>query len=131
MKRSVVLLSLALCYFSASTAQTTYQSAIGLRIGTGYYDLFSASFKTFLDASPGAIELNFGVKPATDYRTGCCVLDDNSNTMISFTASYQYHVPIAALPGLQWFIGGGLITPKAQRPTHKAGGYCQLKPISD
>ena len=28
--------------------------------------------------------------------------------MISFSASYQYHVPITALPGLQWFIGGGL-----------------------
>ncbi len=63
MKRTVVLLNLAPCYFSASTAQTTYHSAIGLRIGTGYYDLFSAS--------------------------------------------YQYHVPIAALPGLQWFYRRG------------------------
>jgi hypothetical protein len=108
MKRTVILLSLAFCYFNTSTAQTTYQSAIGLRIGTGYYDLFSASYKTFLSESHSAIELNFGVKPSTNYRTGCCVLDDNPNTMISFSASYQYHVPIAALPGLQWFIGGGL-----------------------
>jgi hypothetical protein len=107
MKRTVVLLSLALCYFSVSTAQTTYHSAIGLRIGTGYYDLFSASYKTFISGSASAVELNFGVKPATDYHTGCCVPDDNPNTMISFSASYQYHVPIAALPGLQWFIGGG------------------------
>jgi hypothetical protein len=107
MKRTVVLLSLALCYFSDSTAQTTYHSAIGLRIGTGYYDLFSASYKTFISGSASAVELNFGVKPATDYHTGCCVPDDNPNTMISFSASYQYHVPIAALPGLQWFIGGG------------------------
>ncbi|MEJ0082786.1 MAG: hypothetical protein WDM78_17950 [Puia sp.] len=69
MKRSVVLLSLTLCYFSVSTAQTTYHSAIGLIIGTGYYDLFSASYKTFLSESASAIELNFGVKPATNYRT--------------------------------------------------------------
>ena len=109
MKRTVVLLSLALCYFSASTAQTTYHSAIGLRIGTGYYDLFSVSYKTFISESASAIELNFGVKPATDYNTGCCVLEDNDNTKISFSGSYEYHVPIAAVPGLQWFIGGGLV----------------------
>jgi hypothetical protein len=108
MQRKVILSSLGLCYFFTSAAQTTYHSAIGLRIGTGYYDLFSASYKTFLSESPGAIELNFGVKPATNYRTGCCVLDDNGNTMISFSASYQYHVPISSVPGLQWFIGGGL-----------------------
>jgi len=81
MKRTVLLLCLALCYSSASTAQTTYHSAIGLRIGTGYYDLFSASYKTFISESTSAIELNFGVKPANDYHTGCCVVDDNSNTM--------------------------------------------------
>ena len=99
MKRTVVLLCVALCYFTVSSAQTTYRSAIGLRIGTGYYDLFSASYKTFISESASAVELNFGVKPATEYRTGCCVVDDNSNTMISFSASYQYHVPVPALPG--------------------------------
>lgn len=109
MKRTVVLVSVALFCFSSLSAQTTYHSAIGLRIGTGYYDLFSASYKTFLSESASAIELNFGVKPATNYNTGCCVLDDNGNTMISFSASYQYHVPIVSLPGLQWFIGGGLV----------------------
>lgn len=109
MKRTVLLSGLALVYFSALSAQTTYHSAIGLRIGTGYYDLFSASYKTFLSESGSAIELNFGVKPTTNYRTGCCVLNDNGNTMISFSASYQYHVPITSLPGLQWFIGGGVV----------------------
>src|ERR1700681_4392614 len=108
MKRTLILLSLVLCCFSASFSQTTYHSAIGLRLGTGYYDLFSASYKTFLSDGPGAIELNFGVKPANNYRTGCCVIDDNGHTIISLSASYQYHVPIPALPGLQWFIGGGL-----------------------
>jgi hypothetical protein len=107
-KRTFALLSLTLFYCPALISQTTYQSAIGLRIGTGYYDLFSASYKTFLSSSASAIELDFGVKPATNYNTGCCVVEDNGNTMISFSASYQYHVPIVSLPGLQWFIGGGL-----------------------
>jgi hypothetical protein len=108
MNRTVILFGLAFFYFSDLSAQTTYHSAIGLRLGTGYYDLISVSYKTFLSESPGAIELNFGVKPAGNNRTGCCVPDDNSNTMISFSASYQYHVPITSLPGFQWFIGGGL-----------------------
>jgi|SRR5450432_611283 hypothetical protein len=109
MKKTYILPGLAIFCFSAAFSQTTtYQSAIGLRIGTGYSDLFSASYKTFLANGPGAIELNLGVKPATDYRTGCCVLENSSNTIMSFSASYQYHVPIPALPGLQWFVGGGL-----------------------
>jgi hypothetical protein len=109
MKRTVVLLNLALCYFSASTAQTTFHSAIGLRIGTGNYDFLSASYKTIISGSASAIEPDFGVKPATDYHTGYCVPDGNPNTMISFSASYQYCVPIAALPGLQLIMGGGAV----------------------
>ena len=103
-KRTVALLLPALFYFSALSAQTTYHSAIGLRIGTGYYDLFSASYKTFLSESASALELNFGVKPSA----ACCASDQGNNTIISFSASYQYHVPVASLPGLQWFIGGGI-----------------------
>jgi hypothetical protein len=108
MKKTSILVSFCLICFSAAFSQTTYHSAIGIRIGTGYADLFSASYKTFLSDGPGAIELNLGIKPATNYRTGCCVLDDNENTIMSFSGSYQYHVPIAALPGLQWFVGGGV-----------------------
>ncbi len=78
MKRTVVLLNLAPCYFTASTAQTTYHSAIGLRIGTGYYDLLSASYKTLYTESASAIEPDFGVKRATDYHTGYCVPVDTS-----------------------------------------------------
>lgn len=97
---------LAICY-SAAFSQTTYHSAIGLRFGTGYSDLISASYKVFLSDGPGALELDLGVKPATGYATGCCVLDDSKNTIMSFSGSYQYHFPIAAAPGLQWFLGGG------------------------
>jgi hypothetical protein len=90
--------------FTSSFSQTTYHSAIGLRIGTGYSDLFSASYKVFLANGPGALELNLGVKPM---EAGCCVPGNSNNTIMSFSASYQYHVPINSVPGLQWFVGGG------------------------
>jgi hypothetical protein len=107
MKKTYFLVCLVFFYGSRGFTQTSYHSAIGIRIGTGYSDLFSASFKTFLSNGPGAIELNLGVKPATNYKTVCCVVDYNDNSMMSFSASYQYHVPIPAVPGLQWFVGGG------------------------
>lgn len=108
MKKTLIILSLALfCTPFAFSQVTTYHSAIGLRIGTGYSDLFSASYKVFLTGGPGAIELDLGIKPATNYRTGCCVLENSDNTITSFSGSYQYHVPITAVPGLQWFVGGG------------------------
>jgi hypothetical protein len=106
MKKALILVSLSVCCVASSFSQTNYHSAIGLRIGTGYSDLISASFKTFI-SGPGALEFNLGVKPATDYRTGCCVLNNSSYTILSFSASYQYHFPVPAVPGLQWFVGGG------------------------
>jgi len=107
MKKKILLFCLVSICFMAAHSQTTYHSAIGIRIGTGYSDLFSASYKVFLSGGPGAMELNLGVKPASEYVTGCCVMDNSKNTIMSFSGSYQYHIPIAAVPGLQWFIGGG------------------------
>ena len=110
MKKSIILFCLTLFCFLAAFSQTTYHSAIGLRIGTGYDDLFSASYKIFLSDGPGALELNLGVKPpytSTGYP-GNVSYNSSNITMMSFSASYQYHVPIAALPGFQWFVGGGL-----------------------
>jgi hypothetical protein len=111
MKKMLILSGLAVLAFSTAFSQTTYQSAIGLRIGTGYSDLFSASFKTFLADGPGALELNLGVKPSYTYNYGYPGSPSYYNsdiTIMSFSASYQYHVPIRALDGLQWFVGGGL-----------------------
>jgi hypothetical protein len=111
MKKPLIILSMVMiCVFPsiAQNNQTVYHTAVGLRLGTGYSDLISLSLKTFLSDGPGALEFNLGVKPATDYSTGCCTLDNNSEvTMLSFSASYQYHVKISAVPGLQWFVGGG------------------------
>ena len=107
MKRPLIILSLAVIYLNPSFSQTNYHTAIGLRLGTGYSDLVSLSLKTFISNGPGALEFNLGVKPSTDYQTGCCALDNGNVTMLSVSASYQYHVPISAVPGLQWFVGGG------------------------
>jgi hypothetical protein len=110
MKRTLLLFCLVTTGFTAVLSQTTYHSAIGLRIGTGYSDLFSASYKIFVADGPGALELNLGVKPSYNSvysYPGNSSYYSTSVTMMSFSASYQYHVPIAALPGLQWFVGGG------------------------
>jgi hypothetical protein len=113
MKKSAILFCAALlCFFasfSQSNTNSTYHSAIGLRIGTGYDDLFSASYKVFLSGGPGALELNLGVKPPYTYDgyPGNPSYNNSDITMMSFSASYQYHVPIAAVAGLQWFVGGG------------------------
>ena len=89
------------CIFISANAQSKYyQSAIGARVGDGYYDLFSASYKTFI-TEPGAIELNLGFRnygvPGYDWFN------------LSFSASYQHHFEIQAVEGLRWFIGGGLV----------------------
>lgn len=110
MKKQLILLSLVMiCLFrlSAQNTQTTYHTAVGLRLGTGYSDLISLSLKTFLSGGPGALEFNLGVKPNTNYYNGCCSVDNSNVTTLSFSAAYQYHVPISSVPGLQWFVGGG------------------------
>jgi hypothetical protein len=110
MKKSIILVTACFFYWSSAFSQsTTYHSAIGLRIGTGYNDLFSASYKIFLAESPGALEFNLGVKPPYTYAgyPGNPSYTNSDITMMSFSASYQYHIPIPAVPGLQWFIGGG------------------------
>lgn len=102
-----ILLSIAAAGFSQRKYQNnysesnSYQSAIGLRIApAGYYDLVSASYKTFLASTPGALELNLGFRP--DHYGGTDVIS------VSFAAGYQYHFDIPPVPGLKWFIGGGL-----------------------
>ena len=75
-----------------------YKSGIGIRVGGGYYDLISASYKTFI-TSPGAIELNLGFR---SYSIA------HSWFNLSASASYQHHFPISSVKGLKWFIGGGV-----------------------
>ncbi len=81
-------------------SQSNYQSAVGMRVSGGYYDLFSASYKTFI-TEPGAIELNAGFR---NYS-----IPGFSWFNLSASASYQHHFNIEPVEGLRWFIGGGLV----------------------
>lgn len=83
---------------------SSYKSGIGVRLGAGYYDLISASYKTFI-TTPGAIELNLGFRPHTYYYYAAGF----NQFHLSFSGSYQHHFPIKPVEGLQWFVGGGLI----------------------
>jgi len=85
---------------SSSYRGSDYQTSVGIRFGTGYYDAVSASFKGFLAGTPGALELNLGFRPDSYY--GYDALS------VSFQAAYEYHFNIRPVPGFKWFIGGGL-----------------------
>ena len=67
-----------------------YQTAVGARLGSP----LAASLKHFLNEN-GAVEGFVGFR---GYRTYSWVIAG---------ASYQYHKPIDAVDGLQWYFGGG------------------------
>jgi hypothetical protein len=101
MKKIIGMMILASVTVSASHAQYAkngYTSAIGIRLGDGYYDLVSASLKTFI-SDAGAVEFNIGFR---NYG-----IPGYSWFNLSGSASYQYHFDIQAVDGLKWFIGGG------------------------
>lgn len=89
----------------AASAQdgNKYDRGIGIRLSSGFYDLASVSYKTFV-TTHGAIELNLGVNPHTYTRANGRV----RWATVNFSAAYQHHFPIQPVPGLQWYIGGGL-----------------------
>ena len=101
MKKIVLLLIVAVSYSLNLKAQdgSDYKSAIGIRLGSTYYDVFSFSYKTFISAQ-GAIELNAGFG-SKGYGEG------NHASTLSFAGSYQHHFDIKPVNGLKWFIGGG------------------------
>ena len=93
---TAALIGTASCLF----AQSDYKQSIGIRLGSGYYDVVSAAYKTFLnDAS--ALEFNLGVHP---YRFG-----GTHWTNVSASGTYQYHFDIKPVDGLKWFVGGGVV----------------------
>ena len=99
MKKAIYLF-IALSVISCSgLSQNTYKTAVGLRVGDGYYDLISASLKTFIGDSPGAVELNIGFRNYGYYGF--------SWFNLSASLSYQYHFDISAVKGLKWFVGAG------------------------
>lgn len=100
MRKNFLILITFLCLSGVATAQSDYDKAIGIRLGSGYYDLFSGSYKVFI-TDPGALEFNLGLR-------GYGVIGVNWFN-VSVAGSYQHHFPINAVPGLQWFVGGGAV----------------------
>lgn len=95
--RFTLLIALAVVFCSTSlTAQSIYDSAIGLRLGAPV----SVSYKTFLNGSNNAIEA------FASYRSRK-VFNDFGWTSIGVGAGYQVHNPIESVDGLQWYYGGG------------------------
>ncbi len=97
MKKIFLFASLALS--TAAFAQD-YKNSIGIRFGSGYYDVVAASFKTFI-TQPGALEFDLGIRPYS--RWG------NKWTNVSLSGAYQHHFPIGKIEGFKWFVGGGLV----------------------
>jgi hypothetical protein len=84
---------------TASAQDSKYNSAIGGRLSSGYYDLISASYKTFI-IEQGALEFNLGLRGHSHSYADWVT--------VAFSAAYQHHFPIKPVPGLQWYVGGGL-----------------------
>ena len=101
MKRIFLLVVCVSAFALASNAQdgNGYDRGIGIRLSSGYYDLASVSYKTFI-STHGALELNLGIRPH-DYG-------DVKWATLAFSAANQHHFPIKPVPGLQWYIGGGV-----------------------
>ncbi len=99
MKKAIylVIALTSICFVGRS--QNTYKTAVGLRVGGGYYDLIAASLKTFIGDSPGALEANIGFRNYGYYGF--------SWFNVSASLSYQYHFDIPPVKGLRWFIGAG------------------------
>jgi len=99
MKKILVMASLMIA--SGVFAQD-YKNSIGIRLGSGVYDSFGASFKTFI-SQPGALEFNLGIRT---YSPGYI---KNKWTNVSISGAYQHHFPIGEIEGFKWFVGGGLV----------------------
>ena len=113
MKKAVLLVFVVLSGLNAAYSQANYHDAVGIRAGTGYYDLFSADYKHFFGESHHAVELNFGFKPSySDYNI----------FNLSLSATYQYHIE-TQVPGLQWFLGGGLLAYNSFAGNHNSRGF--------
>ena len=103
-----VILSIAgLLAVQLASAQD-YKNSIGLRLGSGYYDVVAASFKTFI-SEPAALEFNLGIRPysASAWNNDHAAKDKWTN--VSISGAYQHHFPIASIEGFKWYVGGGIV----------------------
>lgn len=90
MKKLIFTLAVILCFVFAAQAQSSYKTAIGLRLG---YPA-AISLKHFLNEK-GAVEAFVGFRGYLFARA------------INLGAMYQHHTAIAEVEGLKWYVGGG------------------------
>ncbi|MBE8723310.1 hypothetical protein [Sphingobacterium pedocola] len=95
--KKITLLLAAVLFVGSSFAQD-YKNSIGIRLGSGYYDVAAVAFKTFI-TQPGALEFDLGFD--TDKFGG------NRYTSAALSGTYQHHFPIGNIQGFKWFVGGG------------------------
>lgn len=89
---------------SALFAQSTYKQAIGARVSSASsYDVFAASYKVFAVGN-GAFEFNLGIGGDRYHHHE----HRYRSTAVSASAAYQHHFDIKPVPGLKWFVGGGV-----------------------
>ena len=90
MKKLIFTLAVILCCVFAAQAQSSYKTAIGLRLG---YPA-AISLKHFLNEK-GAVEAFVGFRGYVLARS------------INLGAMYQHHTAITDVEGLKWYVGGG------------------------
>lgn len=101
MKKILLLASLLLA--SGAFAQD-YKNSIGVRLGSGVYDVVGVSYKTFI-TQPGALEFNLGIRPYSHSAGNW----KHKWTNVSLSGAYQHHFPIGDIDGFKWYVGGGLV----------------------
>ena len=91
MKIKLTLLAFFAAFAVTASAQD-YKNSIGIRLGSGYYDVIAAAFKTFI-SQPAALEFDLGIRPYS-------VAGDNW-TNLSLSGAYQHHFPIGDIEGFK------------------------------
>ncbi|WP_300604281.1 hypothetical protein [Niabella sp.] len=103
--KKLVFFAAAMAAVVVTHAQSSYRHAIGARLSTQTeYEAFAASYKFFV-SRPGAIELNLGFGDQRYWYYN----EHKNAPSVSFSGTYQHHFPIKPVPGLKWFVGGGMV----------------------
>ncbi|AHF16546.1 hypothetical protein [Niabella soli] len=103
--KKIIFLAVIAFACGTATAQSNYRQAIGIRFSSNvYYDAAAVSYKFFV-SNPGAIELNLGVGDRRYWDNN----DYRHARGVNFAGTYQHHFQIKPVPGLKWFVGGGLV----------------------
>lgn len=89
-KFALSLLFGGLLLASGLTANAQYSNAVGVRLG----DSYGVTYKTFLQSNR-----------AMDFILN--LRNSNNVNYVRLTALYELHNPIADVPGLSWYYGGG------------------------